>query len=126
MARLSAGKLECVSQVRHRARSIAQGVCASNADPPLCAESAFDQLVSCAALSATGWDEVVTDQTQALELKLIGTDPGTYPVSSRPATGEADVNYTLTGAPGGGALPPITRTATATVRVAENQAINNH
>jgi hypothetical protein len=54
----------------------------------------FDKQVSCSALSAPGWDGVVTDQTQALEMKMIGTDAGTYPVSSRPAAGEADVNYT--------------------------------
>jgi hypothetical protein len=35
-----------------------------------------------------------------------------------------DVNYTVSGAPGGGPLMPITRTATASVRVAEAQAIN--
>jgi len=56
----------------------------------------FDKQVSCSVLSAAGWDEVVTDQTQALEMKLIGTEAGVYPVSSRPATGEADVNYTVT------------------------------
>lgn len=60
----------------------------------------FDKEVSCAALSAAGWDEVVTDQTQALEMKLIGTAAGAYPVSPRPATGEADVNYTVTSTSG--------------------------
>jgi hypothetical protein len=60
----------------------------------------FDKQVSCSALSAAGWDEVVTDQTQALEMKLIGTAPGTYPVNTRPATGEADVNYTVTSTSG--------------------------
>jgi hypothetical protein len=33
-------------------------------------------------------------------------------------------NYTVAGAPGGGALAPITRTASTTVRVAEAQALN--
>ena len=56
----------------------------------------FDKLVSCAALSNAGWDAVVTDGTQALEMKLIGTATGAYPVSARPATGEANVNYTVT------------------------------
>ncbi len=60
----------------------------------------FDKLVSCAAISDAGWDEVVTDGTQALEMKLIGTAAGTYPVSSRPATGEANANYTLTSTSG--------------------------
>ena len=36
-----------------------------------------------------------------------------------------NVNYTVSGAPGGGPLPGITRTATTTVRVAEQQAINS-
>jgi hypothetical protein len=56
----------------------------------------FDNTVSCSALSNAGWDQVVQDGTQAVEIKIIGTGEGTYPVSSRPATGEADVNYTLT------------------------------
>jgi hypothetical protein len=60
----------------------------------------FDKQVSCSALSAAGWDEAVTDKTQALEMKLIGTSPGMYAVSTRPATGEADVNYTLTSTSG--------------------------
>ena len=34
-------------------------------------------------------------------------------------------SYTVTGAPGGGGLAPITRTSSTTVRVAEAQAINN-
>jgi hypothetical protein len=61
-----------------------------------------------------------------------------YSKSSAPGPGHAgdtftitativwDVNYTVTGAAGGGPLPAITRTATATVRVGENQAINTH
>jgi hypothetical protein len=60
----------------------------------------------------------------------------TYPRSSAPRpdhVGDAytitakvvwAVNYTVAGAPGGGPLPGITRTATTTVRVAEAQAIN--
>lgn len=57
----------------------------------------------------------------------------TYPRSSSSVPGHAykitatvvwDVNYAVSGAPGGGALPAITRTATTTVRVAEEQAIN--
>ncbi len=58
----------------------------------------FDKLVSCDALSDTGWDEAVTDRTQSLEMKLIGKVAGTYPIapSGRPATGEATANYTLT------------------------------
>jgi hypothetical protein len=60
-----------------------------------------------------------------------------YPRSSAPRpdhVGEAytitakviwNVNYSVAGAAGGGALPPITRTAVETVRVAEAQAIND-
>jgi hypothetical protein len=33
--------------------------------------------------------------------------------------------YTVTGAPGGGGLAPITRISSTTIRVAEAQAINN-
>jgi hypothetical protein len=40
------------------------------------------------------------------------------------ATAVWTVTYTVAGAPGGGSLPSITRTATTTVRVAEAQAIN--
>jgi len=58
----------------------------------------FDRAVACAEIAEPGWDETVADQTQSIELKLIGTKPGGYPipVNGRPATGEADVNYTLT------------------------------
>jgi len=36
-----------------------------------------------------------------------------------------DASYTVAGGAGGGALAPLTRTATAAVRVAEVQAIND-
>jgi hypothetical protein len=59
-----------------------------------------------------------------------------YPRSSAPRPDHAgdtykitatvvwDVSYTVAGAPGGGPLPAITRTASTTVRVAEAQALN--
>src|SRR5438270_1551196 len=59
----------------------------------------------------------------------------TYPRSSASVSGHAykitatvmwAVNYTVAGAPGGGPLPAITRTATTTVRVAEEQSINTN
>ncbi len=58
----------------------------------------FDKPVTCAQISKTGWDTVVSDKTQSLEFKLIGTKPSNYPVAANgmPATGEASVNYTLT------------------------------
>jgi hypothetical protein len=57
----------------------------------------FDKPVTCSEISMAGWDTAITDATQALEIKLIGTKPGKYPVatSAQPATGEASVNYTL-------------------------------
>lgn len=58
----------------------------------------FDRAIKCSELAKPGWDETVADGTRSLEMKLIGTQPGKYPVakSGRPATGESDVNYTLT------------------------------
>jgi hypothetical protein len=58
----------------------------------------LDKPVACAEIVMAGWDKTVTDATQAIEIKLIGTMAGTYPVatSGQPATGQADVNYSLT------------------------------
>ncbi len=62
----------------------------------------------------------------------------TYPRSSAPRADHAGeaytitarvtwaVNYTVAGAAGGGPLPAITRTTTATVRVAEQQVLNTN
>jgi hypothetical protein len=57
----------------------------------------FDKPIACSEISMAGWDTTITDATQALEIKLIGTKAGKYPVatSAQPATGEANVNYTL-------------------------------
>jgi len=57
----------------------------------------FDQPVACDAISSTGWDTRL-DGVQALELKMVGTTQGAYPVSGGPSPGkgEADANYTLT------------------------------
>ena len=62
----------------------------------------FDQPVRCAEISAPGWDKTVADASQVLEIKLVGTQPGRYALAAngRPATGEADVNYTLTSTSG--------------------------
>ena len=57
----------------------------------------FDQPVKCGEISHTGWDESITDGTQVLELKLIGSTPGDYSVAvdGRPGMGQTDANYTL-------------------------------
>ena len=56
----------------------------------------FDQPISCGDISDPGWDQRVTDQTQSLELKLVGLAAGSYPASGRPGAGESVDNYTLT------------------------------
>ena len=58
----------------------------------------FDALVACAEIAKPGWDQTVADGSQVVEMKLIGTQAGDYPVAAdgHPATGEASVNYTLT------------------------------
>ena len=62
----------------------------------------FDNPISCADISEPGWDEVVTDQTQAVEMKVIGTTAGTYALAAgrTPGPGESDANYTLTSTTG--------------------------
>ncbi|MEO7331119.1 MAG: hypothetical protein ABI193_21260, partial [Minicystis sp.] len=58
----------------------------------------FDAPVACSDLAAPGWDTTVTNATGALELKLIGNAPGSYPVSQSvtPAQHEASVSFTVT------------------------------
>lgn len=65
----------------------------------------FDQPISCADIADAGWDTRITDQTQAVEIKVVGTTAGDYPLAAgrTPGPGESDVNYTLsstTGTPG--------------------------
>jgi hypothetical protein len=57
----------------------------------------FSEPVACAELCATGWDARIADGTQILELKLFGTQPGTFDVvkTATPAPGEASVNTTF-------------------------------
>jgi hypothetical protein len=57
----------------------------------------FDTVVACSDLGAAGWDTKIQDQTGAIELKLLGTAAGTYPVSTTPngAAGQALVNFTV-------------------------------
>jgi hypothetical protein len=62
----------------------------------------FDKPVACSEISMAGWDTTITNATQAIEIKLIGTKPAKYPVATgaQPATGEASVNYTLSATTG--------------------------
>lgn len=62
----------------------------------------FDAPVACDELTSSAWDERVADETQSLELKLIGHAPGEYPVApdGRPSSGESANNYTLTSTSG--------------------------
>jgi hypothetical protein len=57
----------------------------------------FDAKVSCTELGAPGWDGRIADGTGALEIKLLGTTAGAYPVSSTPngTSGESLVNFTV-------------------------------
>lgn len=65
----------------------------------------FDGPISCADIADAGWDTRIADQTQAVEIKVIGKTTGDYPLATgrTPGPGESDVNYTLsstTGTPG--------------------------
>lgn len=62
----------------------------------------FDNPISCADIVDPAWDERVMDQTQSVEMKVVGTEPGDYPLSEgrTPGPGESDVNYTLTSTSG--------------------------
>lgn len=57
----------------------------------------FDQPISCADIADPGWDTRIADQTQAIEIKAVGTTAGDYPLATgrTPGPGESDVNYTL-------------------------------
>lgn len=57
----------------------------------------FDHPIACAEIAGPGWDAKIADQTQAIEIKLIGKQTGKYPVAvgPNPASGEASVSYTL-------------------------------
>jgi hypothetical protein len=58
----------------------------------------FDTQVACADIGSPGWDTSVPNATGALEMKLIGTAPAKYPVSTgvTPSQGDASVNFTVT------------------------------
>ncbi|MCB9778913.1 MAG: hypothetical protein H6742_10150 [Alphaproteobacteria bacterium] len=62
----------------------------------------FDNPIPCADIAEPGWDTAITDQTQAVEIKLVGLEAGTYPLTAgrTPGPGEADVNYTLSSTTG--------------------------
>lgn len=62
----------------------------------------FDHPIACADLADPGWDTRITDGTQAVEMKVVGTTAGDYPLAAgrTPAPGESDVNYTLSSTTG--------------------------
>ena len=62
----------------------------------------FDQPIACADIVDPGWDAHIIDQTQAVEIKVVGTTAGSYPLTSSrtPGPGEADANYTLSSTQG--------------------------
>lgn len=66
-------------------------------DPATTVVYVFDRATSCADLATPGWDARITDGTQVLEMKMLGTTPRAYTVVSGPlpGPGEASVNYTL-------------------------------
>lgn len=62
----------------------------------------FDHVVDCATLQSTGWDTAVTNGTQLLEMKAVGTTPGTYPLENVPiaSPNHASLSYTLSSTTG--------------------------
>lgn len=62
----------------------------------------FDNPISCADIAEAGWDTRVTNQTQAVEIKVVGKTAGNYPLTTgrTPGPGESDVNYTLSSTTG--------------------------
>ena len=61
----------------------------------------FDNPIACADIADVAWDETVPDQTQSVEMKVVGTTAGDYPQADRtPGPGESDTNYTLTSTAG--------------------------
>ena len=59
----------------------------------------FSNPIQCSDITQAGWDTTITNKTQILEVKAMGTTPGVYQPIIRtprlPAAGEAQVNYTL-------------------------------
>jgi hypothetical protein len=57
----------------------------------------FDAKVACSQIDAPGWDSRIAEGTGALEIKLLGTQVGEYPVATTPngASGESSVNFTV-------------------------------
>lgn len=62
----------------------------------------FDKPIGCNEISDTGWDTSISDGTQAIEMKLIGTAAGDYIVAVGPtfSQGQASVFYTLSSTSG--------------------------
>ena len=62
----------------------------------------FSNPILCSDITAAGWDGAITDGTDILEIKAIGTTAAVYPVSNAPTapSGDASVNYTLSSTTG--------------------------
>jgi hypothetical protein len=59
----------------------------------------FSQPIKCTDISKAGWDTTITNMTQILELKMMGTTPAVYkPIimaPNFPSAGQAQVNYAM-------------------------------
>ena len=66
-------------------------------DPKTTVVYVFDKPLKCGDIKLPGWDTKIPDGTQVLEMKMFGTTPASYKIttSMTPAVGEAAVNYTL-------------------------------
>ncbi|HET6283774.1 MAG TPA: hypothetical protein VFH73_22665 [Polyangia bacterium] len=71
-------------------------------DVPSTVVYVFSKPIKCSEITAAGWDTTIPAMTQILEVKMMGTTVGPYqPIIKAPrlpAAGEAQVNYTLSGA----------------------------
>jgi hypothetical protein len=85
-------------------------------DPASTVVFMFEAPVQCSEIGAVGWDTRVMNGSQVLELKLMGTAPMVYTVttSTTPAPGEASVNHAIA-MPG---TPPETSSNGGTVTLA--------
>lgn len=71
-------------------------------DPATSVVYLFSNPILCSEITSTGWDGSITDGTDILEIKAVGTAAAVYPVSSLPTapSGDASVNYTLSSTTG--------------------------
>jgi hypothetical protein len=83
-------------------------------DPASTVVFVFDTAVQCGQVSAVGWDQRIQNGAQVLEMKMLGTTPMVYKVttSATPAAGEASVNHAIATV---GGTPPETSGSSGTV-----------